>query len=78
MYLGSLAGPVAKVVDVRITNHTDNSTAIGPYGVGGLSPSGYKVTGLISSTNPVWKEGWYFGDWDPAGPKVTVVNPKIG
>lgn len=77
VYLGSFAGPVAKVVDIQITNHNDNSQAIGPYGVGGLDPSGYSVTGAITSTNPVWMETWYLGDWIPGGPTVTVVNPTI-
>jgi hypothetical protein len=76
--LGSLAGPVAKTVDIQITNHIDNSQTDGPFSVGGLEPSGYIVTGAITSTNPVWKENWYLGDWMPSGPNVSVVNPTIG
>lgn len=76
--LGSLAGPVAKIVDIQITNHIDNSETDGPFSVGGLEPSGYIVTGAITSTNPVWKENWYLGDWMPSGPNVSVVNPRIG
>jgi hypothetical protein len=77
VYLGSFAGPVAKTVDIQITNHIDNSTTIGPFGVGGLDPSGYSVTGLIKTINPVWKENWYLGDWISSGPTVSVVNPTI-
>ena len=77
VYLGSFAGPVAKTVDIQITNHTDNSQTVGPFGVGGLEPSGYIVTGAITSMNPVWKETWYLGDWIPSGPTVSVVNPTI-
>ncbi|WP_236572579.1 right-handed parallel beta-helix repeat-containing protein [Burkholderia sp. 8Y] len=77
VYLGSFAGPVAKNVDIQISNHTDNC-AIGPFGVGGLELNGRVVTGAITSSNPVWKQNWYLGDWDSKGPKVSVVNPKIG
>jgi len=76
--LGSLAGPVAKTVDIHISNHIDNSQNDGPFSVGGLEPSGYIVTGSITSTNPVWKENWYLGDWIPSGPTISVVNPTIG
>ncbi|KXU84601.1 hypothetical protein CR51_41345 [Caballeronia megalochromosomata] len=76
--LGSLPGPVAKTVDIQITNHIDNSQTDGPFSVGGLEPSGYIVTGAITSMNPVWKENWYMGDWIPSGPTVSVVNPTIG
>ncbi|SAK99617.1 right-handed parallel beta-helix repeat-containing protein [Caballeronia ptereochthonis] len=78
VYLGSFAGPVAKAVDIQITNHTDDSQTTGPFGVGGLEPGGYIVTGTITSANPVWKETWYLGDWVPSGPTVSVVNPTIG
>lgn len=78
IYLGSLPGPVAKSVDIQITNHTDTGSPGGSYGVGGLGLDGHTVTGAITSTNPVWKTNWYFGQWDSAGPKVTVVNPKVG
>jgi len=77
VYLGSFAGPVARNVDIQITNHNDNC-AIGPFGVGGLQLNGRVVTGAITSTNPVWKQNWYLGDWDSNGPKVSVVNPRIG
>ncbi|WP_244817777.1 right-handed parallel beta-helix repeat-containing protein [Caballeronia sp. Lep1P3] len=77
VYLGAFPGPVSKNVDIQITNHTDNCK-IGPFGVGGLQLNGRVVTGAITSTNPVWKQNWYLGDWDSKGPKVSVVNPKIG
>jgi hypothetical protein len=78
VYLGALPGPVAKTVDIQITNHTDTGSPGGSYGVGGLELNGHTVTGAITSSNPVWKSNWYFGQWDSAGPKVTVVNPKVG
>jgi hypothetical protein len=78
VYLGSLPGSESKNVDIQITNHTDTGSPGGSYGVGGLELDGYTVTGAITSTNPVWKSDWYFGQWDSAGPKVTVSNPKIG
>ena len=78
VYLGSLAGPVAKSVDIRITNHFDNSQTDGPFNVGGLEPSAYIVTGAITSMNPVWMENWSLGDWIPSGPTISVVNPRIG
>ncbi|SAK78264.1 hypothetical protein AWB75_04648 [Caballeronia catudaia] len=77
VYLGSLAGPVAKSVDIRITNHFDNSQTDGPFSVGGLEPSAYIVTGEIASMNPVWIENWSLGDWIPSGPRVSVVNPSF-
>ena len=77
VYLGSLPGPVAKTVDIQITNHTDTGSPGGSYGVGGLVLNGDTVTGAVTSTNPVWKTNWYFGQWDSAGPKVTVVNPTV-
>jgi len=77
IYLGAFPGPVAKNVDIQITDHNDNCP-IGPMGVGGLMLNGRVVTGAITSTNPVWKQNWYLGDWDSNGPKVSVVNPKIG
>jgi hypothetical protein len=77
VYLGSFAGPVAKTVDIQITNHIDDSTTTGPFGVGGLEASGYSVTGRIRSINPTWKMAWYLGDWIASGPTVTVINPSI-
>ncbi|HEX8828587.1 MAG TPA: hypothetical protein VF778_10770, partial [Xanthobacteraceae bacterium] len=78
VYLSGLPGPTAKSVDIQITNHTDNCPD-GPFGVGGLGGlGGYSVTGTITTTNPVWKQNWYLGDWSSNGPKVSVVNPKIG
>ncbi|MFM0053950.1 hypothetical protein, partial [Caballeronia grimmiae] len=78
VYLGGLPGPVAKTVDIQITNHTDTGSPGGSYGVGGLQLNGHTVTGAITSTNPVWKSNWYFGAWDNAGPNVSVVNPQVG
>jgi hypothetical protein len=77
IYLSNLPGPVAKNVDIQITNHTDTGSPGGSYGVGGLSLNGDTVTGSITSSNPKWKSNWYFGQWDSAGPKVTVSNPTI-
>ncbi|SAK63904.1 hypothetical protein [Caballeronia ptereochthonis] len=77
VYLGSLPGPVAKTVDIQITNHTDTGGGAGPFGVGGLELDGHTVTGSITSSNPVWTTNWYLGQWDSGGPKVSVVNPKI-
>ncbi|SAK56807.1 Pectate lyase superfamily protein [Caballeronia fortuita] len=78
IFLGSLAGPVARTVDIQITNHIDSDPDDCPFSVGGLYPSGYVVTGAITSTNPVWKQDWFLGDWITAGPTVSVVNPRIG
>ncbi|SAK60669.1 Pectate lyase superfamily protein [Caballeronia temeraria] len=78
VFLGSLAGPVARTVDIQITNHIDSDPDDCPFSVGGLYPSGYIVTGAITSTNPVWKQNWFMGDWIPAGPTISVVNPRIG
>jgi hypothetical protein len=77
VYLGFLPGPVAKNVDIQITNHTDRCTT-DSFDVQGLRLNGCVVTGAITSTNPVWKKNWYFADWDSNGPKVSVVNPKVG
>lgn len=78
VYLGALPGPVAKKIDITISNHTDTNTGSGPFGVGGLGGMGsYSVTGTIVTTNPVWTENWYKGDWSNAGPTISVVNPTI-
>ncbi len=77
VYLGAFAGPVAKNVDIQITNHIDTCTS-DSFAVGGLRLNGYVVTGAITTTNPVWKRNWYLSQWDSNGPKVSVVNPKIG
>ncbi|SAK71904.1 Pectate lyase superfamily protein [Caballeronia pedi] len=75
--LGSLAGPVAKTVDIQITNHIDNSLIDGPFNVGGMAPSGYIVAGTITTTNPVWKKGWYQGNGIPSDLTISVVNPTF-
>lgn len=77
VYLGAFPGPVPKNVDIQITNHTDNCTT-DSFDVQGLQLNGCVVTGAITSTNPVWKKNWYFAQWDSNGPKVSVVNPKVG
>ncbi|WP_144063517.1 hypothetical protein [Caballeronia insecticola] len=79
IWLSDFAGNVKKTMIVNITNHVDTGSKVCAYSVQSL-PNGSNVTGSITSTNPVWgrplAQAYYHANWDPAGPKCTVVNPK--
>ncbi|MEZ0600937.1 right-handed parallel beta-helix repeat-containing protein [Paraburkholderia sp. IW21] len=79
--LGSFAGTQAKKVSISIDGHTDVSSKVCAFDVTDLHLNGYPVTGTITSTNPVWNvplnQAFLFTDWDAAGPKVSVINPRI-
>lgn len=78
--LGNFPSSTPKKVNISITGH-NNSKCLGNFSVFDLHLNGHTVTGAITSTNPVWDTPVSYGyanvDWDSAGPKVSVINPKI-
>jgi hypothetical protein len=81
VYLKEIPGPIAKNVQVEISNHRDESSTDAAFSVSGLQTEGHVVTGRIVSFSPTWvnprlAEVKSVG-YDNAGPAIVVTGRRL-
>ncbi|MFM0339743.1 hypothetical protein [Paraburkholderia fungorum] len=82
MYLQMLVGPRPQDIQIEITNHRDESSAVAPLNISGLELKGNVVKGRIVINSPTWVSPRIATlrseNYDRAsGPEIVVSNQRI-